>query len=120
KGGGWVLGGADLQAPMLERLADTPGLAVVSVDYRLAPEHPFPAGPDDCEAAALWLIEHALGEVGTDRLLGGGGGAGRRVLRGADEGAAARPVGRAAAVRRHGPLLRRLRPVGHAVDRAHG
>lgn len=46
-GGGWVLGEADLQDPMLERVADNTGLAVVSVEYRLAPEHPYPAGPDD-------------------------------------------------------------------------
>lgn len=75
-GGGWVLGGADLQDPMLERLADDSGFAVVSVEYRLAPEHPYPAGPDDCESAALWLTRHAQAEFGTDLLTIGGESAG--------------------------------------------
>ena len=39
-GGGWVLGGADMQDPMLERIADNTSQAVVGVEYRLAPEHP--------------------------------------------------------------------------------
>ena len=43
-GGGWVLGGADMQDPMLERIADNTGQAVVGVDYRLAPEHPQSGG----------------------------------------------------------------------------
>src|SRR5262244_1947791 len=47
-GGGWVLGGADMQDPLLERLADNTGQVVVGVEYRLAPEHPYPAGPDEC------------------------------------------------------------------------
>ncbi|HTW70389.1 MAG TPA: alpha/beta hydrolase fold domain-containing protein, partial [Acetobacteraceae bacterium] len=75
-GGGWVLGGADLQDPMLERIADNTGLAVVSVEYRLAPEHPYPAGPDDCESAAVWLTRHAKAEFGTDILTIGGESAG--------------------------------------------
>jgi acetyl esterase len=75
-GGGWVLGGADLQDPMLERIADNTGQAVVAVEYRLAPEHPYPAGPDDCEAAALWLVHNARKEFGTEALTIGGESAG--------------------------------------------
>ncbi len=75
-GGGWVLGGADMQDPMLERIADKTGQAVVAVEYRLAPEHPYPAGPDDCEAAALWLVQNGRREFGTDALTIGGESAG--------------------------------------------
>jgi acetyl esterase/lipase len=75
-GGGWVLGGADMQDPKLERIADNTGLAVVSVDYRLAPEHSYPAGPDDCESAALWLARNARAEFGSDLLTIGGESAG--------------------------------------------
>jgi acetyl esterase len=75
-GGGWVLGGADMQDPMLERIADNTGQAVVSVEYRLAPEHPYPAGPDDCEAAAAWLVQNGKSEFGTDALTIGGESAG--------------------------------------------
>jgi len=75
-GGGWVLGGADMQDPMLERIADNTGLAVVSVEYRLAPEHTYPAGPDDCESAALWLARNAKAEFGSDALTIGGESAG--------------------------------------------
>src|ERR1043166_7277366 len=49
-GGGWSIGTNDQLDPVLERLADTCGVACVPLDYRLAPEHPYPAGPDDCEA----------------------------------------------------------------------
>jgi len=52
------------------------GLAVVSVDYRLAPEHPHPAGSDDCLAVARWLVEHGEDEFGTARLILGGESAG--------------------------------------------
>lgn len=75
-GGGWVLGAADQSDDLTVPLADACNVTVVSVDYRLAPEHPYPAGSDDCEAAALWLIERAAAEWGTDRLLIGGESAG--------------------------------------------
>lgn len=56
-GGGFVLGAADEQDPLLWELACGARLTVVSVEYRLAPEHPYPAGPDDCEDAALWFLD---------------------------------------------------------------
>lgn len=75
-GGGWVFGSADGQDPMLERIADNNGLTCVSVEYRLAPEHPAPVPQDDCEAAACWLVENAKAEFGTDLLTIGGESAG--------------------------------------------
>lgn len=75
-GGGWTLGAEDQHDLLLDALARATGLAVLSVGYRLAPEHPYPAGPDDCEAAALWLLEHAGAELGSERLLLGGESAG--------------------------------------------
>lgn len=75
-GGGWTLGAAHHHDVANWSLARRAGLAVVSVNYRLAPEHPHPAGPDDCEAAALWLIENARREFGSERLRIGGESAG--------------------------------------------
>src|SRR5207248_11217026 len=64
------------QDPMLERIADNTGQTVVAVEYRLAPEHPYPAGPDDCEEAALWLVRNGKQEFGADVLTIGGESAG--------------------------------------------
>jgi acetyl esterase/lipase len=75
-GGGWVLGAEDLNDAWHEEMATQAGVAVVSVGYRLAPEHPYPAGSDDCEAAAVWLVQHAVEEFGTDIVLVGGESAG--------------------------------------------
>ena len=75
-GGGMTLGSAASMDGRNWPLAQACNVAVISVDYRLAPEHPYPAGPDDCEAAALWLIDHAAEEFGTRRLLVGGESAG--------------------------------------------
>lgn len=75
-GGGWTLGTAAGQDITLWRLARAAEVVVVSVEYRLAPENPYPAGPDDCEDAARWLIAEAGREFGTDRLTIGGESAG--------------------------------------------
>jgi len=72
-GGGFVFGRADENDVYLRRLAEATGLCVVSVDYRLAPEHPYPAGPDDCEDAAVWLVEHGAAELGAPGVLAIGG-----------------------------------------------
>jgi acetyl esterase/lipase len=75
-GGGWTLGAAHHADVRNWQIARRCQLAVVSVEYRLAPEAPHPAGPDDCERAALWLAASARAEFGTDRLCIGGESAG--------------------------------------------
>jgi len=57
-GGGWTAGGLDSHRPLSARISEATGCAVLAVDYRLAPEHPFPAGFDDCVAAYRWLREN--------------------------------------------------------------
>ena len=56
-GGGFVFGDLDSHEPFCTYLADRIDLPVLAIDYRLAPEFPFPAAPDDCEAAARWAAQ---------------------------------------------------------------
>ena len=76
-GGGWVIGNLDTHDVVCRKLADEGQLIVISVDYRLAPEHKFPAAVDDAIAATKWIAGHA-NEFGIDatRLLVGGDSAG--------------------------------------------
>jgi acetyl esterase len=64
-GGGWVLGGIDSHDGTCRALANASGATVVSVDYRLAPEHPFPAAVDDAWAALEWVAANGT-ELGAD------------------------------------------------------
>jgi acetyl esterase/lipase len=76
-GGGNVMGDLDTEHPWAVRVADLSGAVVVSVDYRLAPEHRFPAALDDVYAVLCWTAEHAA-ELGVDpdRIAVGGHSAG--------------------------------------------
>jgi acetyl esterase len=58
-GGGFVIGNIDTHASICAEIAQRLDLPVISVDYRLAPEHPWPAAPDDAEAAARWIATNA-------------------------------------------------------------
>jgi acetyl esterase len=63
-GGGWVIGDLDTQDNLCRAICRGAGIHVLSVDYRLAPEHPAPAGVEDCYAAYRWALEHGT-EPGT-------------------------------------------------------
>ena len=91
-GGGWVIGTLDTHDATCRALARASGAAVLSIAYRLAPEHPFPAGLDDCFDALLWASENGT-RLGVDaaRLAVGGDSAGGNLaaavaIRARDEG----------------------------------
>jgi acetyl esterase len=64
-GGGWVIGDLETHDVLCRQLTAESGVSVVSVDYRLAPEHKFPAAADDAWAATRWIVAHAA-ELGID------------------------------------------------------
>jgi acetyl esterase/lipase len=76
-GGGFVMGSLDTEHPWAARMASLSGVVVISVGYRLAPEHPFPAALDDSYAVLTWTAEHGA-ELGIDpaRIAVGGHSAG--------------------------------------------
>ncbi|MGQ0620927.1 MAG: alpha/beta hydrolase [Panacagrimonas sp.] len=76
-GGGWVLGDLDGYDPLCRELCGGASCVVVSVEYRLAPEHKFPAAPEDCVAAVKWVAANAVSLKGdASRLAVGGDSAG--------------------------------------------
>ena len=86
-GGGWCLGSVDEHDDFCRHLAHIAGVHIVSVEYRLAPEHPFPAGFEDCWAATRWAAEHMPGPVAVGGDSAGGNLAASVTLRARDEGA---------------------------------
>ncbi len=75
-GGGMMVGAPEMSDFASVDFRDRFNLAVVSVDYRLAPEHPYPAGPDDGVAVAEWLLANGERELGSSRIVVGGESAG--------------------------------------------
>jgi acetyl esterase/lipase len=81
--GGWILGTPETSAPTLVDIANNVDCMVVSVDYRLAPEHPFPAAHDDMVGALSWIRSNAQQlEIDTGRIILAGESAGANIAAG--------------------------------------
>ena len=82
-GGGWMLHDLETHDAFCRELAHRTGWALLAVDYRRAPEHPYPAPLDDVEAAARWLREEGRGlRLGTEMVAGIGDSSGANLLAG--------------------------------------
>ena len=109
-GGGMIMGDLDSQDENMREAATALGIPIASIDYRKAPEHPYPAAPEDCYAGVCWVFEHAA-DLGMDtRNIG---------LMGASAGG-----GLALAVAlmlrdREGPALKYLLPIYPMIDDRH-
>lgn len=80
-GGGWVMGNLDMNDNTCRLLANRTGLPVVATTYRLAPEHPFPAGPDDAWQALDWVVKNAAAQGwDANRIAMAGGSAGGNLV----------------------------------------
>ena len=76
-GGGWVIGDRDTHDVLCRQLCAAAGVAVLSVDYRMGPEHRFPAAPEDCLAATRWVQQHGAAQgLDAARVAIGGDSAG--------------------------------------------
>ena len=76
-GGGWVIGDLDTHDTLCRELCNGSGCVVIAVDYRMGPEHRFPAAVDDCIAATYWVMRHAAElRLDASRLAVGGDSAG--------------------------------------------
>lgn len=85
-GGGWCLGSLDEHDDFCRHLAAEAGVNVVNVEYRLAPEHPFPAGFEDAWTATRWAVDHVPGPVAVGGDSAGGNLAAAVALRARDQG----------------------------------
>lgn len=111
-GGGFVLGSVETHDALCRAICLGAGVVVVSVDYALAPEHPFPAGLEDCIAALRWVAQHAETIGGNPRKL---------VLGGDSAGANLAVVSALQCLKSGGPALAALLlayPVVDAPDRS--